>query len=137
MAGRARPVLAVAAGEPGTVAELEAALRRRFGRDYQVLASTNAAAVLDALGRAGGPVVVVIAGQRLGDGLGIEFLGRLHELHPAAKRVLLIADGDAAAGMAGLRAMAGGQPGHWLEGPWGCRSGRWRRFAVVVGIAGA
>jgi thioredoxin reductase (NADPH) len=119
MAGRARPVLAVAAGEPGAVAELEAALMQRFGRDYQVVASVGAAPALAALGRPRGPVAVVIAGQRLGDVPGIEFLCRVHELQPAAKRVLLIADGDAAAGMAGLRAMALGQFDQWLESPVG------------------
>ncbi len=63
MAGRARPVLAVAVGEPGTAAGLEVALTRRFGADYQVVASADAAVALEALGRAGGPVAVVIAGQ--------------------------------------------------------------------------
>jgi thioredoxin reductase (NADPH) len=115
----AKPVLAVAVGEPGAAAELAAALTRRFSADYQVVASAEAAGVLDALGRAGGRVAVVIAGQRLEDAPGIEFLCRVHELHPAAKRVLLIADGDAAAGMAGLRAMAAGQLDHWLEAPVG------------------
>jgi thioredoxin reductase (NADPH) len=119
MAEMAKPVLAVTADNPGTAAELGAALTRRFGSDYQVVASAGAAVALEALGRAGGPVAVVIAGQRLGDGPGIEFLCRVHELHPAAKRVLLIADGDAAAGMAGLRAMAAGQLDHWLEAPVG------------------
>jgi hypothetical protein len=46
MAGMAKPVLAVADHNPGTVAELEAALTRRFGAGYQVVASTDAAAVL-------------------------------------------------------------------------------------------
>ncbi len=35
MAGTAKPVLAVAADTPGAAAELQAALARRLGADYQ------------------------------------------------------------------------------------------------------
>ncbi len=72
MAGTAKPVLAVVDDDPGAVAELQAALKRRFGGDYQVVASVGAAAGLDALGRAGGPVALVLAGQRLQGVPGIE-----------------------------------------------------------------
>jgi thioredoxin reductase (NADPH) len=52
---------------------------------------------------------------------GTEFLCQAHQLHPAAKRVLLVRDGDVAAGMAGLRAMALGQfdDWYWLDTPVG------------------
>jgi thioredoxin reductase (NADPH) len=105
-AAMAKPVLAVVDDEPGTVAELGTALRRRFGADYQVVASADAGDALDALDRAGGPVAVVITGQRLRGVPGIEFLCQAHKQHPAA-------------GMAGLRAMALGQLDHWLDVPVG------------------
>jgi thioredoxin reductase (NADPH) len=113
MAGLAKPVLAVADDNPGTVAELEAALTRRFGADYQVVASTDPAAVLSAVRLAAGSVALVLAGQMLQGMPGTEFLCQAHQLHPAAKRVLLVRDGDVAAGMAGLRAMALGQFDDW------------------------
>jgi hypothetical protein len=66
MAGTAKPVLAVAAGTPGAAAELQAALARRFGAHYQVVASARAAAALEALGWGTGPVALVLAGPNRG-----------------------------------------------------------------------
>jgi hypothetical protein len=40
---------------------------------------------------------------------GIEFERQAHQLHPAAKPVLLFRDGDVPGGMAGLRAMVLGE----------------------------
>jgi hypothetical protein len=40
---------------------------------------------------------------------GIEFERQAHQLHPAAKPVLLFRDGDVPGGMAGLRAMVVGE----------------------------
>jgi thioredoxin reductase (NADPH) len=94
-------------------------LSGRFGADYQVVAADAPAAALTALGQAGEQVALLLAGQWLEGMTGIEFLCRAHELHPAAKRVLLIPFGDVAAGVAGLQAMALGQLDHWLNTPWG------------------
>jgi thioredoxin reductase (NADPH) len=115
----AKPVLAVVDENPATVAELQAALERRFGADYQVVPSTGVAAALDALRLAAGRVALVLAGQELEGMAGIEFLGQARQLHPAAKQVLLLRAGDVAAGMAGLRAMALGQLDYWLDTPVG------------------
>lgn len=126
MAGTAKPVLAVVNDNPTTVAELQAALTRRSGADCEVVASADAAAVLGALGLPGGPV---------------------------ARRVLLIHGLDAAARMAGLRAMALGQFDDWYlldppaappprrsrlrccgachRPPAGCRSHPLRRLSLV------
>lgn len=61
----------------------------------------------------------MLAGQVLREMPGIEFLRQAHQRHPAAKRVLLLRDGDVTGGMAGLRAMALGQLDHWLDTPVG------------------
>jgi thioredoxin reductase (NADPH) len=118
----AKPALVVVHGDRDLLTELEQALVRRFGADYQVLAAGTPGAALDALGelsRAGEQVAGLLAAQRLPDMTGIGFLSRAHALHPAAKRVLLIPYGDAAAGLAGLQAMALGQLDHWLNTPVG------------------
>jgi thioredoxin reductase (NADPH) len=115
----AKPTLVVVTDDPGTLTAATQALERRFGADYQVVAADAPAAALTALGQAGEQVALLLAGQWLEGMTGIEFLCRAHELHPAAKRVLLIPFGDVAAGVAGLQAMALGQLDHWLNTPWG------------------
>jgi len=115
----AKPTLVVVTDDPGTLTAATQAIERRFGADYQVVAADAPAAALTALGQAGEQVALLLAGQWLEGMTGIEFLCRAHELHPAAKRVLLIPFGDVAAGVAGLQAMALGQLDHWLNTPWG------------------
>jgi thioredoxin reductase (NADPH) len=116
------PALLVAHGDRDLLMELERELGRRFGADYQVLAAGTPAAALaelGRLGRAGEQVAALLAAQRLEGMTGVQLLCRAHQLHPAARRVLLIAYGDVDAGVAGLQAMALGQLDHWLNTPWG------------------
>jgi thioredoxin reductase (NADPH) len=83
----ARPALMVVYDDQQRLAELEQALQRRFGADYQILP----AAALDTLGRLrqdGEQVALVLADQWLAGTTGVEFLCQAHELHPTAKRVL-------------------------------------------------
>jgi thioredoxin reductase (NADPH) len=62
---------------------------------------------------------VVIAGQWLIGTTGVDFLAACHQLHPAAKRLLLITYGDFLAGKAAVHAMALGQVDHYVNKPWG------------------
>jgi thioredoxin reductase (NADPH) len=118
----ARPALVVVYEDQEVLAALEQVLRGRFGAVYQILAAAAPAAGLDVLGRlgqAGEQVELVLADQWLQGMTGVQFLCRVHELHPTAKRVLFNTYGDAAGGMAGLQAMALGQLDHYLNAPWG------------------
>jgi thioredoxin reductase (NADPH) len=117
-----RPALVVVYDDREVLAALEQALRGRFGADYQIVAAGTPVAALDVLGRlgqAGELVALVLADQWLAGMTGVQFLCRAHELHPTAKRVLFMTYGDAAAGTAGLQAMALGQLDHYLNAPWG------------------
>ena len=49
---------------------------------------------------------------------GVEFLVAAHELHPAARRVLLVARGDYRAAHPAVRAMTVGQIDYHLFTPW-------------------
>jgi thioredoxin reductase (NADPH) len=76
--------------DPGRVAQ---ELRRRYGADYQVVCTTAAVDANNALvaARESGQAVAVTMTDRLGGGPeGAAFLERTRELHPLAKRVLLI-----------------------------------------------
>ena len=74
-------------------------MRKRYGADYQVIAAGSVKAALDVLGGlrdTGREVALVLAGQWLLGGTGTELLARVRQLHPSARRVLLISWGDQA-----------------------------------------
>jgi thioredoxin reductase (NADPH) len=63
-------------------------------------------------------VALVLAAQRMTEMSGVEFLAAAHELHPAAKRVLLVERGDYSAAHPAVRAMTAGQIDYHLFVPW-------------------
>jgi thioredoxin reductase (NADPH) len=81
----------------GTRDRAEMELRKRYGADYQVMvagSADEAVAVLGRLREDASPVCLVLADQWLPEGTGAELLARVRQLHPAARRVLLITWGD-------------------------------------------
>ena len=93
-AGAACPVLFVVDADPQARAGTVLALARRFGPDYSVQSAESAVAGLAELQRmaaAGTPVALVMADLQLPGMGGIDFLGRAHESHRDASRVLLVA----------------------------------------------
>jgi thioredoxin reductase (NADPH) len=118
----ASPVLVAVYDDPDTLAALEQTLQTRFGPDYQILTAATPTAALDSLRQlrqGGDQVALVLADQWLAGMTGVELLCQAHALHPTAKRALFITYGDAAAGTAGLQAMALGQLDLYLNAPWG------------------
>jgi thioredoxin reductase (NADPH) len=100
------------------LAALQHDLTRRFQADYRIVTADTPEAALAELD-ADADVAVVIAGQWLTGTTGIDFLAACHQLHPAAKRLLLITYGDFLAGKAAVHAMALGQVDHYVNKPWG------------------
>jgi response regulator RpfG family c-di-GMP phosphodiesterase len=93
-AGMGTPVLFLVDEDRPALEALAADLGRRFGADYQILAEPSPMAALTRLGHLGAqsqPVALLLAAQRIAEMSGVEFLVAAHELHPAAKRVLLVA----------------------------------------------
>ncbi len=87
------------ADDSGTQDRVEAELRKRYGADYQVIKAESANAALGALGElsdSGRQVSLVLADQWLSGASGTELLARVRQLHPGARRVLLITWGDQA-----------------------------------------
>jgi thioredoxin reductase (NADPH) len=106
-----RAVLEALAGDVG----------RRFGADHEVVAERSPLAALSTLRQLAArsqAVALLLAGQRLAGMSGIEFLVAAHELHPAAKRVLLVERGDYSAAHPAVRAMTVGQIDYHLFAPW-------------------
>jgi thioredoxin reductase (NADPH) len=111
-------------------------LAGRFGRDYQVEAVASPAAALDALARLddGDEVALVIAATHMAEMDGVELLVRVHELRPAAKRVLLLGRGEWATPHPAVRAMTLGQIDYYLFHPWG-EVERWLHLPVTQVLA--
>jgi thioredoxin reductase (NADPH) len=88
-----RPVLFVIDDDAGVVHALRDDLGRRFGKDFRVIAESSAAtglAILRELAAEREPVALLIVDHDLNEMSGVGFLARAHELHPLAKRVLLV-----------------------------------------------
>ena len=88
------PILFIADAYDESRVEMESALLRRFAPDFHVQVVDSAEAGLDALdrlAREGVQVALVAADLRLPEVDGVEFLGRAHLMHPATRRLLLVA----------------------------------------------
>jgi len=117
------PVLLAVDDDREALAEVSTALRDRYSRDYTVICEASpetALRTLEQLAEEGTEVALALAGQWLSDGTGVELLARVHQLHPHAKRGLLIAWGewgDPATGEAIHDAIARGQMDYYVVRP--------------------
>jgi thioredoxin reductase (NADPH) len=115
------PHLVVVCEDAQRLESLADDLKRRYERDYQLdcLASaSDALAMLAGLRQAGAEVALLIADGELQQMPAVGFLTRAHELHPMAKRALLVHRGDWSPSHPTVRALAQGQIDYWLFGPW-------------------
>jgi thioredoxin reductase (NADPH) len=122
-----RPVLLAVDDDPDALKRIAAELRRRYAADYRIYCESSADAAekrLREMRRTGDDVAVVLADQwllgALGD-TGARLLGCVRELHPRAKRVLLIEWGAwrfDKTSEAIKEAMALGQIDYYLMKPW-------------------
>jgi thioredoxin reductase (NADPH) len=89
-----RPVLFVVDADEEARRETAAALDRRFGADYRVVAVGSPQAGIDelvVLARESQDIALIAADLRLPRMEGLDFLERANALHPGAARVLLVA----------------------------------------------
>ncbi len=90
----ALPVLVAIDPDPDVLAEVKTQLVQRYGRDYRVECPQDpdeALRILTELRDAGADVALVLAGQTLPSTTGGELLDHVRQLHPHAKRALLVA----------------------------------------------
>ena len=119
-----RPVILAVDDDPAALARTREELTRRYRSDYRIICtrrSLHALARLEELRAAGDRVAIVLAAQWLPDLSGTQLLTRVPDLHPHAKRALLISwgdwdDADTAAAIRG--AMAIGCIDYYVLRPW-------------------
>jgi len=95
----ARPVVVVVDAEDASRQALTRELEGRYGADYRIMSSASpeeALAGLEQLRGEGADVPLVLTDQWMPARAGAQFLARVRELYPAARRVLLISWGDPA-----------------------------------------
>ena len=115
-----QPVLFLVDDRPEVLEALAADLSRRFGTDHRILAEGSPGEALEELLRLAEQreeVAVVVAGQRMAELPGVPFLLRAHELHPSAKRVLLVGRREWTPTNPAVRAMTLGQVDTYLFEP--------------------
>ena len=104
-----RPIFLLVAEDGPRREALTADLNRRYAADYQVIGAASAGTALTTLADfadSGAVVALVFADERLAEMPAVDFLARAHDLHPGAKRVLLVARGDWSAAHPAVSAMA-------------------------------
>jgi thioredoxin reductase (NADPH) len=92
-----RPVILAVDDDPSSIGHISTELERRYDRDYQIVFSTSATEAveqLERMQRSGDRVALVLADQWMPELTGPELLARVPDLHPQAKRALLVGWGD-------------------------------------------
>ena len=116
-----QPILFLVDDRPRVLEALAGDLERRFGADHRILTGhvpAAALAALEALAGQGEEVALVVAGQHMTEVPGVRFLCQAHELHPTAKRVLLVGRRAWTPANPAVRAMTLGQIDTYLFEPW-------------------
>ena len=109
------PVLFAVDRDPNSLEAMLSDLSGRFGKDFTVTGETSREAALAALqemAAAEEPVALLLVDDAASD-----FLARAHELHPRAKRVLLI-DRDYSSTSPAPQAMTLGRADYYIVRPW-------------------
>jgi thioredoxin reductase (NADPH) len=113
-----KPVILAVDDEPTVLGAVERDLRRKYGKDYQIVRAESGNAALDTLQQLklrNSPVALFLADQRMPQMSGVEFLEQAIELFPDAKRALLTAYADTEAA---IRAINEIKLDYYLMKPW-------------------
>jgi thioredoxin reductase (NADPH) len=117
------PVILVVDKDPDALRDIDKELNDRYARHYLIRAMQSALqahAWLEKLSAEGNEVALILAGQWLSEMTGSDLLNEAHQLHPHAKRALLVewgGFGDRATGQAIFDSMAHGRIDHYLLKP--------------------
>jgi thioredoxin reductase (NADPH) len=115
-----QPVLFAIDDDIGVVHALSGDLSRRFSQDFAVIEESSAAAglaTLRELAENHQTVALLIVDHDMTEMRGVDFLAHAHQMHPQAKRVLLV-ERDYSTRSPVVQAMILGQADYHLTKPW-------------------
>ena len=107
-----KPMFVVVADHLQDLETIQRELLKRYANDYDVICEQSAQAALErleTLRATGRQVVILLAALGMASMTGIEYLAQAHDLHPHAKRVLLIPWGNRSETKPILKAISAGQ----------------------------
>jgi thioredoxin reductase (NADPH) len=113
-----KPVILAVDDEPMVLGAVERDLRRKYGKEYQLVRAESGAAALEALKQLkqrDASVALFLVDQRMPQMTGVEFLEQAIPLFPEAKRALLTAYADTEAA---IRAINEVKLDYYLMKPW-------------------
>jgi thioredoxin reductase (NADPH) len=113
-----RPVIFTVDDEPEVLGAVERDLRRKYGKEYQLVRADSGAVALETLRQLkvrGTPVALFLVDQRMPQMTGVEFLSQALTIYPDAKRALLTAYADTEAA---IRAINDIRLDFYLMKPW-------------------
>jgi thioredoxin reductase (NADPH) len=123
------PVVFVVDHDPSSLAVVLSDLSRRFGGNFSVRGETSpeaALAAVQAMAAANEPVALLLV-----DDADSELLARAHELHPEAKRVLLV-DRDYSSRSPAVQAMTLGRADYHIVRPWADHDSMYRAMSEYL-----
>ena len=114
----AKPVIMAVDDEPAVLGAVERDLRRRYGKDYQIVKAGSGGEALDALRQIklrSQPVALFLIDQRMPSMSGVQLLEETLPLFPEAKRALLTAYADTEAAIKAINEV---HLDYYLMKPW-------------------
>ena len=114
----ARPIILSVDDDPQVLGAIERDLRRHYNKEYRVLKAGSAREGLETarqLKQRGTPIALFLVDQRMPEMTGMDFLGKVKELHPESRKVLLTAYADTEVAIEGINAIG---LDHYLMKPW-------------------
>ncbi len=126
-----RPVLLAVDEDEETLRGVSRELHQRYGNDYRVVCERFPRSALRRLcdfEAAGEDVALVLADQQMVEMSWMDFLTRVGETFPTAKRALLVGWGDRAAGGDILQATSLGRIDYYVNKPYGDHDERFHRI---------
>ncbi len=116
-----RPAVVAVASDVALCAALEGVLTSRYGTDYEIRVASDPTRAIDALrelNEQSVPVALIIAAWRMPALDGIAFLVDAHDIHPEARRIVVIDVGDTTAAGALSQALTLNQVDAYFGQPW-------------------
>ena len=115
-----KPILIAVDDQIQDIEIVQHELLKRYAADYEVICESSAAAALqrlEALRKSSAQVAILLAALQMDAMTGIEYLEQAHELHPHAKRLLLIPWANRSASKPILKAISLGQIDRYTPQP--------------------